>query len=77
LTSGKAFDLIYLIKNTFGTGAGNINVNAAGAVGYTTGTKEAKVSGTVNGSGYIDVVMTQTTANTTESMVAMILIIYP
>jgi len=77
LTSGKSFDLIYLIKNTFGTGAGNINVNGAGAVGYTTGTKEGKVSGTVNGSGYIDVVMTQTTSNTSECMVAIILVVYP
>lgn len=77
LTSGKAFDLIYLMKNTFGTGAGNVNVNGAGAVGYTTGTVERKVSGTVNGSGYIDFVITQTASNTSQCVVAMILIIYP
>lgn len=77
LTSGKSFDLIYLIKNTFGTGAGNVNVNGAGSVGYTTGTKEGKVSGTVNGSGYIDWVITQTTTNTTESTAAFILVVYP
>jgi len=77
LTSGKSFDLIYLIKNTFGSGAGNVNVNAAGSVGYTTGQVERKVSGTVNGSGYIDIVMTQTTSNTSECMAALILIVYP
>ena len=77
LTSGKAFDIIYLIKNTFGTGAGNVNINGAGSVGYTTGTVERKASGTVNGSGYIDIVMSQTTSNTSECMVALILIIYP
>lgn len=77
LTSGKAFDLIYLIKNTFGTGAGNVNVNGAGAVGYTTGTVERKVSGTVNGSGYVDFVITQTTSNTSECVVALALIVYP
>ena len=52
-------------------------MNGAGAVGYTTGTVERKVSGTVNGSGYIDWVMTQTTTNTTESAVAFILVVYP
>jgi hypothetical protein len=77
LTSGKAFDLIYTIKNNFGSGAGNVNVNGAGAVGYTTGTVERKVSGTVDGSGNIDWVITQTTSNTSESVVAMILIVYP
>lgn len=77
LTSGKAFDLIYIIKNTFGTGAGNVNVNGAGSVGYTTGTVERKVSGTVNGSGYIDWVITQTNSNTSECIAAMILIVYP
>lgn len=77
LTSGKSFDLIYLMKNTFGTGAGNVNVNGAGAVGYTTGTVERKVSGTVNGSGYIDFVITQTASNTSQCVVAMQLIVYP
>lgn len=77
LTSGKAFDMIYLIKNTFGTGAGNVNVNGAGAVGYTTGTVERKVSGTVDGSGNIDWVITQTASNSSEVLVAVIIIIYP
>jgi len=76
LSAGQAFDIIYLIKNTFGTGAGNVNVNGAGAVGYTTGTVERKVSGTADGSGNIDWVITQTTSNTSECTVAMILITY-
>lgn len=48
-----------------------------GAAGYTTGTVERKVSGTVNGSGYIDFVITQTASNTSQCVVAMILIVYP
>lgn len=56
--------------------AGNINVNGAGAVGYTTGTVERKVSGTVNGSGNIDWVMTQS-GESSEALVAIFYIIYP
>ena len=77
LTSGKTFNLIYLIVNNFGSGAGNINVNGAGANNYTTGTKEGKISGTVNGSGYIDFVMTQTGSNTANCLVAIIYEIDP
>jgi hypothetical protein len=72
LSASQGFEMIYLIKNTFGTGAGNINVNGAGAVGYTTGTVERKVVGTADGSGNVDWVMTQTTSNTSECVVAII-----
>jgi hypothetical protein len=70
LSSGQAVEMIYIMRNNFGSGAGNVNVNGAGAVGYTTGTAEVKVLTTADGSGNVDWVITQTTSNTSQSVVA-------
>jgi len=72
---GASFDIIYLTKSNLNTPAGNVNINGAGAVAYTSGTNEYKQSGTVNGSGEINIVMTNTVASSAACLTGFIVMI--
>jgi hypothetical protein len=77
LTAGKTFNIVYGTKATFNTPTGNVNINGAGGVSFTTAYTEYKQVGTVDVSGHINIVFTQLTSNASICMTAFIIILEP